>query len=353
MTRIRPATFDCNRITRRLRFIPITVLVALGCEKSVAVPSSAASTVTDSAGVTIVQNHRPLWTDSTRWRVDSVPLTHIGANDKDVQQQFRFLRGAYRLASGNVVVATPDDIRLFDANAHFIKTIARQGSGPGEFRSLSSVTRIANDSILASQGVAEGGIKNVVFAPDGSLAYEERPDMSRRTALGPWNECQSIVFPDRSRLGCKSDPTIPASDLNRPSRLLANGLSSPGPGRLRNLMRWHVISGDMQHSYPLGIGAGIEQFGVEIKGTSYGFHHHPFYSRSMISAGGNPLRLVMLTNPEYNIEVWTPTGKLERLIRRDGGRRVATAEEKAGAVDEMRKNLTERDRESDPARVNL
>ncbi|MBC8086911.1 MAG: hypothetical protein H7Z40_06570 [Phycisphaerae bacterium] len=277
----------------------------------------------------IVNNASPQWDLSARWRVDTVPITRVGHDENEIESQFKSIWGATRLSNGNIVVSADNDVRMFGPDGKFIKTVARRGNGPGEFPSGGRLLRLPGDSILVWHEVAEGGRKIAIFGSDGSFIREERPDGDALRKLGPWSECHSMVFRDRSWLGCKKDSTIPATATNRASKLLAKGYSSPGPGHLRQFERRHLIPATLDTTHRIGIEGGIEQFGVALKGGGETFIQHPYYSRSLIASGGAPLRIATITNPAYNSEMWTPDGRLERIIRRANGRRIPSAEEKA------------------------
>lgn len=288
----------------------------------------SAPIMADSAGIAIVNNIDPQWTDSSRWHIDSVPITRVGHDENEVQSQFSIIRSATRLSNGNVVVALENEVRMFGSDGKFIRTVAGRGNGPGEFQSIGTLLKLPEDSILVAQSMVGGGRKIAIFGAGGSFIREERPDGDAVRKLGPWSECQSMVFRDRSWLGCKSDSTIPLTATNRLSQGGADGYSSPGPGLLRRLQRWHLIPATLEKTYPIGIEGGIEQFGIALPGGGETFVMHPFYSRSFIAAGGEPLRIATITNPDYTIEIWTPDGHLERIVRRANGRRAPTAEEK-------------------------
>lgn len=327
------------RTLRRTTLCALSVL-SLSCTDQRSLPGGAstdgtASAGRDSAGVRIVENRTPVWTDGTGWTIDSVPLTSIGGDETDVQQQFRFISTALRMTNGNVAIAAEHELRLFGPDGRYLRTLARRGSGPGEFQSIQDVWRLAGDSILATQALAGGGMKNVLFAPDGDLVREERPDVDRYRALGPWAECMSLVLPDRSRVTCQDDPGIPLSATNRGNTLDARGNASPGPGMLRRLKRQHVLSPSLDTSYRLGVTAEPEQFGAMLNGQYLGFSAHPLFSRSMTSAGGSPLRIVTFMNPGYELQVWTPTGRLETIVRRVGARRATSEQERKDALDEV------------------
>jgi hypothetical protein len=287
--------------------------------------SSRTNSVRDSSGVQIVTSDRPRWDVRTAWRADTIPVTSIGGDESDPQQQFKFVRSATRMPNGEVVVVSDAELRWFGPDGKYLRTTARSGEGPGEFHSISCLARAAGDTLVASGDVMAQ--KVATFAPDGCFVRESRLDLEKWRKLGHWAECASGVLPDRSRLGCQRDPSIPESPTNR--TLVPE---DPDPGPLRLLYRYYVMPPSLDTAYRLGVAAGIEQFLVKgVGGRTAGVVIHPFYGSSFITAGGDPLRIVMATNPQYSIEIWTPEGKLERIIRRVNGRRAPTRQEKADA----------------------
>ncbi len=289
----------------------------------------AAVVVRDSAGVEIVANARPLWPHDSGWRVDTAPITRIGGDDRDPQQQFTYIAAAQRMSDRRVIVATNTEVRWFDSLGTYLYSSGRAGDGPGEFRYLRSVYRVTGDSVLAADGL---GRHVAMYGPDGAFARQVTVDFERLRALGHWGECDSVLLPDGSRILCQADPSIPRTATNRASRRDANGWSTPGPGRLRQLARRWVTTSALDSAYPLGISSGIEQYMAGPDGARALMH--PFYSMSVFAAGGSPLRIAMILNPEYRIEVWTATGMLERVIERVHARRVPTAAERVASRDE-------------------
>ena len=315
------------------RLAVITGLL-LGCARG-PIPPTADALVVDSAGVSIVTSRIPVWPKGGGWQVDSQPITVIGADELDPQQQWRWIEAAARFSDGNVVVGVEGSLRLFGPDGKFIRILSRSGDGPGEFQHVGGLVVLSGDSLRADDYM---GRRVATYAPDGTLAREARLDMARFQALGRWTECQSGLLPDGSRFGCQPDATLAGSPTNRPNKMISEGWTSPGPGLLRQLHRIYVVTPSLAAAYPLSIDGGIEQFGIA---TSMGevFVVHPFYSRSVIAAGGTPMRIAIATNPEYRIEVWSPLGKLERVIIRDGGRRAPTQTELADAKTSMVRDL--------------
>lgn len=88
---------------------------------------------------------------AAKWTVDSVPTLSIGADEGDnLEAGFERLTGATRLPDGSVLVgdlgATP--LRIFGADGAFVRTVAREGKGPGEITYLARLFR-CGDAIIS------------------------------------------------------------------------------------------------------------------------------------------------------------------------------------------------------------
>lgn len=296
----------------------------------------------DSAGVAMVTSYRAQWHAGDAWQVDTVPRMSLGGTESDTNQHWAFLEASALLHDGRVVLGVQGQLRWFSADGTHLRT-SPTGDGPGEFRSIAAIHDLPGDSVRVH---AAGGRKYAVFAPDGAFVYERQADSDKLRSLGRWIECASAIFADGSRLMCQRDSSIPVTATNRPSHVTASGLTSPGAGLLRTLHRVWLVTPSLEAAYPLGMGAGIEQFGVE---TSRGvqFVVHPFYSRSIAAAGGTPLRIATALNPDYRIELWRSDGTLERVVIRSGARRAPTVAELANVSSALAGDV----RGSDPATV--
>jgi hypothetical protein len=71
-----------------------------------------------------------------RWRVDAKPIMEIAATAENGEMVIGTPAWAARLADGGVVVADPGlpGIRFFDASGKPVRSVGRNGEGPGEFR---------------------------------------------------------------------------------------------------------------------------------------------------------------------------------------------------------------------------
>ena len=119
----------------------------------------------DSAGVRIVSYARRD-TPPGRWTLDPRPLLQIGGAD-DGPSGFAFIKGVVRLSDGSIAVANqrPSEIRIFDASGRFVRSLGRNGTGPGEFnRVLFRLVR-SGDTLIGS----DNSMRDQVFAPNGDL----------------------------------------------------------------------------------------------------------------------------------------------------------------------------------------
>jgi hypothetical protein len=128
---------------------------------------AAGPVVRDSAGVRIVENAAPAWKDGEGWRLSAEPSLDIGMLDGPPQYQFGRVTGAVRLGDGTVVVGDDQskELRFFDRSGRHLRTVGREGGGPGEFKAV-GLLGVVGDSLM----VGDYNNRRVsVFAPDGKL----------------------------------------------------------------------------------------------------------------------------------------------------------------------------------------
>lgn len=92
-----------------------------------------AGTMTDSAGVTMVQNPSSgLWADGYSWTLTEE--MRVGGISDDPNYQFGLVVGLDVDPEGNVYVADQQAaaIRVYDASGSWLRTIGTSGAGPGE-----------------------------------------------------------------------------------------------------------------------------------------------------------------------------------------------------------------------------
>jgi hypothetical protein len=131
------------------------------------------ASVRDSAGISIVESTAPAWREP-RWTVEQAAAVDIGAADDPDQELFR-VRGAVRLSDGRIVIADGGSTRLrfYDAAGVHLVDAGRRGSGPGEFRYIGELVRLAGDSVLVLNGLE----RLHIYDADGALAREHALDV--------------------------------------------------------------------------------------------------------------------------------------------------------------------------------
>src|SRR5690625_5897237 len=96
---------------RSSTLVPVTlVMLALltGCAAG-DLEVAATSEVRDSAGIRIVESHRPRWGVGERIEVAAEPSLELGAVEGDTPESFARVVGVRRLPAGPVVVARSDE----------------------------------------------------------------------------------------------------------------------------------------------------------------------------------------------------------------------------------------------------
>lgn len=149
--------------------IPATIAIAAwaaGCAGSDSV--AWAGTVTDSAGVSLISNPaQGMWSESDAWTVE--PVVTIGAAEGEAELQFGQIVAIAVDRSGRIHVLDQQasNVRTFDPDGAFVRTIGRKGSGPGEIQNAAGLFMGTGDTLF----VADIGARRVSrFLTDGSEA---------------------------------------------------------------------------------------------------------------------------------------------------------------------------------------
>ncbi len=131
--------------------------------------ASAASTVRDSAGVSIVESKAARWKEGEGWTVTMEPAVSIGVEEGPEELQLSGVSDVVRLSDGRVAVADggSSQVRLFDGAGRHVGAVGRAGEGPGEFRHLAALRLLPGDSLLAYDGALR---RITLVAPDGKVA---------------------------------------------------------------------------------------------------------------------------------------------------------------------------------------
>jgi hypothetical protein len=126
----------------------VAVITLAGCGD---VGEAPAFEVRDSAGVQIIESHRPAWGEGSGWHVGSEPAFRLGVLEGEAVFQFDGVMGVARLGDGTLVVADggSQEVRFFDAAGDQIAIAGGAGEGPGEFTGLSGLGAVPGGLVWA------------------------------------------------------------------------------------------------------------------------------------------------------------------------------------------------------------
>jgi len=272
----------------------VTGLLALsliaGCGAERTPPSFA--TVRDSAGITIVENTTGRWDAEEAWRLSTDPVLTIGVADGPPNYTLYRVSGALRLATGEIVVANrgTHELRFYDTSGTFLRAVGGEGHGPGEYEGLSGVWRLGTDSLLA-RDLAFGAS---VLAMDGtfgrSLRLEGTAIRGSPYLLGPFADGSLFAQVRPIHRGDQG-----SEGLRRDSFVYAR----------------YSATGDAADSLVSRPG---DEISTSRLGTTIMIGPPPFGRAAVTALDGD--RWYYGSSDRYEIEVYSPDGRLLRLIRR-------------------------------------
>lgn len=131
-------------------------------------------------GVVVVRNEGPgKWDETSAWRL--VEHMVIGSRDGQGPQAFGLVKDFEVDEYGRLYVLDlfAQEVRVFDRDGEFVRTIGRPGSGPGEF---SGANGIMFDPAGRLWVVNPGNVRYSVFDTTGTLLDEPRRPAPQKTA---------------------------------------------------------------------------------------------------------------------------------------------------------------------------
>lgn len=84
------------------------------------------------------------------WQADSIPLLDVAGTAANGDVVFEYASGATRLADGRVAIGdrVARVVRFVDASGRLVRTVGREGEGPGEFRDVTWLGQCGPDSVF-------------------------------------------------------------------------------------------------------------------------------------------------------------------------------------------------------------
>jgi hypothetical protein len=272
--------------------VPVLMLICLSaCGEGAG--ASAGPVTRDSAGIRIVENAAPVWKKGQEWRLSAEPTLEIGMAEGAPEYLLSRVSSALRRADGGIVVANggSNEIRFYDASGRHLRSVGREGEGPGEFRSLGWIQRMPGDSLLAYDFQNR---RLSVFDPAGEFV--------RSFQTEPLAENQ---FPQVSGLLPDGSLLVQAGRVYGPGGV-KDGLSRPPATFLHFSATGAVLDS-------IAVLPGSEAF---VKTQDRGFTvMSPLFGRSPVHVVSGD-RVILGGNDAYELAVYTPQGELKRLIRK-------------------------------------
>lgn len=244
---------------------------------------------TEQDGVEIVTSNRPAWEPGQGWTVDPEPDLVIGENTEDLDYVFSSVRGLLTLPDGRIVAGdyATSQLRFYDADGTFLQAAGGEGEGPGELGVLADVRRCGPETLFAFDGLRYE-VNDVSF--DGEFGRRDHFEV---------NAGVSLLFP----IYCNDAGMLMGLDFG--GQLV--GERPTGFHRTRAGVWLLDSEGFVLHGF--GEFDGVELF--EFQGRT---SRHPFGKRVALELGNDHVHIG--TADDFEIEVWSLDGSLERRIRR-------------------------------------
>lgn len=272
----------------------ITILVIfllLSCGKK-----ESTYTVETIDGVNFVNNLAPKWGGESKIELEFV--RKIGTLDGDDENfLFYFPRDIARDSKGNYYILDGGNYRIqvFDANLNFIRSIGRQGQGPGEFEYPNRLFINDNDVLQISDG---RNLRVEYFDSDGNLI--KSVPVSNLSTSSHFSFDGDIVIRGLKQKKEYANPMEMAQDI-RKGQPLATILSS---------------SGDILFDF--GIERAYDDMGMKIFGNRFNYtyddsgnHYITFYFQNRIDKFSPAGKHILSVKRQLNYE---ETQSLERVI---------------------------------------
>ncbi|MGI9038328.1 MAG: hypothetical protein ACR2GQ_05660 [Gemmatimonadota bacterium] len=262
--------------------------------------SAAPPTVSDSAGVTIVENHAPAWGPGDGWRLDTLPEVTIGAIDGPPEYTFA-APVPYLLHDGRILVADlgAQELRYYSASGEHLRTAGRAGSGPGEFESLSAAAVMDGDSVLAFDRRLA---KVSLFDPAGGFVRDVK---LQRSAASPALQFLGLISSSVWAIATELAGPESGDAYQRFLEVSLYGSDGNRTAILDTLIARRALHRPVPPSNTY-LDVGL-----------------PFAARGVATAANG--RMYLTQGDQFEVRVLSSTGSLERLIRLDRPLRKVTA----------------------------
>lgn len=271
--------------------VALALMTACGSDSG----DGAAAAVRDSAGVRIVENSAPLWGEGEGWRLSGDPIVEIGVLEGAPEYQLYRAFDGVRMSDGRIVVANvgTNELRVYDSEGRFVKSVGGEGGGPGEFKSIAFVDVFDGDSLVTFD-----------WNNNRSQVFDPQVEFVRSLRFDPAGEG------DATQLARPVAPFADGTFLTRVTRGFRPG-DPEGVSRDSVLYLHHDRSGALIDS--IGRLPGKETYVKSFTNRSITVTTLPFGRAPQLAVHGNDFWFG--SSDTYEIRYYTGDGALQRLIR--------------------------------------
>lgn len=290
--------------------LAVPLILSLACGEPLA--EGGLVSFTDSAGVEVVLSHNPTWSREQAWSIADSPRVSIGELNGEEPYEFYRISEAFLVPGGGIAVvhtSRPPEFRIFDEDGSHVRSIGREGEGPGEFRVL-----------------LRGWLE------DGQVLLGYDPVLGRLTRFGLDGELIDVEMiqpiPPSSRLGERDWPALWFDHLSD-GHLLGkpNGPTPYENGRTRPIFAFTRLNLSSLERDTVALGLGVEWLvrGLE-KGIDAEMATVVFSPQSVAAA--NDTTVFVSDNKDFWIEEVAPGGRVLRRFGRAYESRPVTSEDR-------------------------
>lgn len=271
-------------------FMSLVVLAVAACSGDRPSVTSVVTTVDTINGIEVVRNAGapPTWTIT-----ETLTLGRAGIEESARDDEFGRITGQITDPRGNIYVADSNahEIRVFDGGGVLIRRIGREGSGPGEFKTLQSIGWLGDTLAVLDPGNARMGL----FDTDGTW-IGQRPFMALTggsVRLYPTTPTE-LYMPSVDRSESKRGMVYVRQTMTGPSDTVAARLSDASAGSGPTL---YVTC---EHS----AGQGISSYSADLA------------PKAIVVPAPNGMRATVWSS-DYRIAFINAAGDTVRIIERD------------------------------------
>ncbi len=305
------------------RFLPILLPFLLTLSCSLGEQGDPGFTRTDSTGIEIVVNHSLPPEDGGGWSLSPDPILSIGAIDGDEAYQLFGLAGMHRLSDGGfgIVNAGSHQVRFYSRDGIFVQAFGQRGGGPDEFEAPALAGSVGDTLIVVDRAHHR---LTYVHPSQGFVGLTRVSD----EVGGFLNPAGSFADGQTVYGG--------AFDMRKVGEL-KNGMNRAG-----TFYRSSNLDGSLATDFGDKPGAEFFIKDLESEGRDSRPAMTPF---AKIPTGAvSPNHFFFSSQNSYEIQVYEPSGQLERLIRldtdqlpvsaSDGERHIEQVVEQVGSPDQ-------------------